>query len=376
MEGRLKLAVSGSRAERHEFLREFANQLVFVPVVRITSGNDKQGTRKVQIVSDTVGDRKEISIFSAQDLFEPWAEERGYQCFTLPAGDLALTAPKGAAIRIDPGTEHEVLLEPREVEFLAFPEQAPVPVTEEKTPLNPYAADLSTEARKAYSKPTELNIPMQTTPPVAPASEAPAVEEKVQPDTLDDYPVEAEPFEDELQENEPEKPKQAGKPSSDPLPTYEPRTAVAAEEALGRAVEELSELLERFPSVEEAYLADTELQHPGCVLGVLTSRLGSEERFGLIEGVANISRAVFGEAGAIEVYDDLNSQSSRSWDLFNTLAPFYSKSASFQGDPGLADDLLRPVDELDSDEEPEDSSEQKMSLWQALRSKNVPYKNR
>jgi len=53
----------------------------------------------------------------------------------------------------------------------------------------------------------------------------------------------------------------------------------------------------------------------------------------LIDQIAEVSRKYYGSAGAIEVYDDLNLKTSSSWELFKTLAPFYTREKSLLAAP-------------------------------------------
>jgi len=93
----------------------------------------------------------------------------------------------------------------------------------------------------------------------------------------------------------------------------------------------LSEVLGSFTEVRESYLEEIRRidQRDGpiseAVVGILADELLPERRFEIISSIASISRDVFGEAGAILVYDDLASSQSRSWELFNAKAPFYVK---------------------------------------------------
>jgi hypothetical protein len=313
----------GSEAERRQFLRELANRLVFVPLVRIVSERDTQGTRKIQIVSEIRDGHKHVSAFTAEERFEHWVGELDYQCFSLAAGDLALTLPAGSTLCIDAGSDHALELDSDEVQFLAFPEP------EEGAAVETAAEPDSDEDAFAV------------------AETAAATDEPVMAEPLPEEREQVAPYDDSFAPA-------AFPEQADSRPESSPERNLTM--SLDQATSELSSLLEKYPGVEEAYLASTKLAHPGCVLGVLSERLGSEERFGLIEGVANISRSVFGEAGAIEVYDDLNSQTSRSWDLFNTLAPFYSRQhqPSDHGAPGF-EDFSSP------------RQSPKPSLWKSLR---------
>ncbi|MCB0360556.1 MAG: hypothetical protein KDD44_12995, partial [Bdellovibrionales bacterium] len=94
-------------------------------------------------------------------------------------------------------------------------------------------------------------------------------------------------------------------------------------------------LVRGFPEIAEAYYLNAEHEHAEGVLGLLTYGMSSERRFQLIADVAELSRNVFGEAGAIEVYDDLHEPQSGSWELFQMLVPFYSASDNFDSTVGV-----------------------------------------
>lgn len=90
---------------------------------------------------------------------------------------------------------------------------------------------------------------------------------------------------------------------------------------------QLREILADFPAVSEAYLVYTDHPERAAVLGLLTDdRLNSDSRFGIVEQIAMAAKKHFGAAGAIEVYDDLYQRNTRSWELFRSIKPLYSRS--------------------------------------------------
>ena len=327
---RLKSVVDGPPKEREQSLYEFANCLVFVPITRSVSESDAQGTKRVQIVSDTIDGRKQVSVFSDEELFQNWSGDRGYQCFTLAAGDLALTLPKDSTMRLDAQSANEVILNSDDVQFLAFP--PPPPKAEERP-----------KAEVVKHQPEQK---LQYEPKAAePVNEEPEYF--------------AESAAEEADHEQAEKFTATTKRERAPLPD------------MNKISNMLIDLFDRFPAVQEAYLTPTDQAHPGCMLGLLSRKMSSEERFSLIESVANISRATFGEAGAIEVYDDLHAPSSRSWELFNTLAPFFSSNTENPSTVGILMDLEQIA------EEEQDSNDEKSSLWKTLRSgKSFPFRIR
>lgn len=97
---------------------------------------------------------------------------------------------------------------------------------------------------------------------------------------------------------------------------------------------EIVEILKKYPAVLEAYYLGAERLgessgNLGGLLGLLVAdeRSGTpwdtEQRFAIVEAVAELSRKVYGYAGAIEVYDDLSNEVSKSWDLFKGQKLFY-----------------------------------------------------
>jgi len=82
-------------------------------------------------------------------------------------------------------------------------------------------------------------------------------------------------------------------------------------------------LLARFPEVSEAYLYAPKTGKQSAVLGVLCKKMNSDRRHSFFEDVAMISNQYFGTTDAIDVYDDLTSEKTNSWDLFSGLSPFY-----------------------------------------------------
>jgi len=87
----------------------------------------------------------------------------------------------------------------------------------------------------------------------------------------------------------------------------------------------LSSVCTKYPSIEEVYALQHSSEHSECVIGVLNDTWDSEDRFSFIEEVAEVSQEIYGYAGAIEVYDDLNDTHSSSWDFFKMMPPFYTK---------------------------------------------------
>lgn len=92
------------------------------------------------------------------------------------------------------------------------------------------------------------------------------------------------------------------------------------------AESDLRSCFARYPEIEEAYLEPSPSGSGEAVVGLMCSDLKPDRRFMLMAEIAEISRNAFGLAGAIEVFDDLHAEGSRSWDLFKGHSPFYVAS--------------------------------------------------
>lgn len=91
---------------------------------------------------------------------------------------------------------------------------------------------------------------------------------------------------------------------------------------------ELINIVSSYSGVEEAYLLEHASPHSELILGLLVKDWVEDERFRIVESVAIVSKDMFGYAGAIEVYDDLNDTHSSSWDLFKMIPPFYTRETN------------------------------------------------
>ena len=315
------LRQGGSPEEREYALADLSNTVVSVPIRRAKSVAGHPGEKKVSLLIESNGGRREVAVFTDEDVFLDWASGKDLQSFSVAAGDLALTLPPDAWLVVNPRTQDELRLSPDEVQILAYP---PIP--------SEPAGHLSAETVKDVSPPEET-----------PADDVNRfdVSGSASHQQEDFAGVGDDAFLDSTAEE---------------LSETERKTMK----------EELKKLFSRFDHIDEAYFVETGGAHSAPLLGLLGGACSSEERFSLIEGVAEISRKYFSEAGALEVYDDLHSPSSRSWELFNTQAPFFSR-VSEEGTHSYADQLVR----RDYDAEPNDerASGKKRSLWQRLRNK-------
>ncbi len=261
-----------SASEIRRALPALANFNVVVPVIRFKNLNDPQGTRRIQVVHRQNDDRREVAVFSSEDLLLAWAKDDVYQCFSVAAGDLALTLPSESWLVFDAGTANELILEPELVQVLAWGEETsaaePPPPRKEQVP----AAQPQTAATPARDGTATISIA-----DVVPEAAASA---RTEPE------VDPEKLEEQLRQD-------------------------------------LEDLFKHLGMIDEAYLVKAPGLPTTYLLGVLAAELRPEARFALIEEIAQRSQKYFGEAGAIEVYDDLRLSSSKSWELFQTYIPFF-----------------------------------------------------
>lgn len=87
----------------------------------------------------------------------------------------------------------------------------------------------------------------------------------------------------------------------------------------------LGTILPYYPDISEAYYFPSVSEECEGVLGIMAGNLEPEVRYNLISDVAEIARDIYGEAGAIYVYDDLHIPGACSQRLFEGLSPFYIK---------------------------------------------------
>ena len=112
------------------------------------------------------------------------------------------------------------------------------------------------------------------------------------------------------------------------------------------------------------------------MLGIILESMHSEERFLMIEGIAEIARKHFGEAGAIEVFDDLAEKNSSSWDLFSAERPFYFRDELGRSDltMGLLTEDVESVEPQAKDKR--QGNKRQGTLWGAVKSKaKAPFRS-
>lgn len=185
-----------------------------------------------------------------------------HQMLSLVAGDVALTLPPGTGVILNAGSEYQVVLSAAEAKYLSEIEITP---DEDEVPNSNGQVQSHSSPETTYSKVSPSSQPL--------------------PPKLDDNRW---------------------------IPGVELQ---------------LREILADFPAVSEAYLVYTNHPERAAVLGLLTDdRLNSDSRFGIVEQIAMAAKKHFGAAGAIEVYDDLYQRNTRSWELFRSIKPLYSRS--------------------------------------------------
>ena len=115
-----------------------------------------------------------------------------------------------------------------------------------------------------------------------------------------------------------------GKESKQELQKAETELELKQKFSISKIQLDLKLILTEYPSIIEGYILEHSSPHSELILGLLAKEWLGDERFRVIESVAVLAKQVFGYAGAIEVYDDLNDTHSSSWDLFKSLPPFYT----------------------------------------------------
>ncbi|MCB0322227.1 MAG: enhanced serine sensitivity protein SseB C-terminal domain-containing protein [Bdellovibrionales bacterium] len=272
---RYLLAIArGESASISGLLPLLSEAVLYAPVVTFENLGDSKGTSKIRVATFVSGRRTVVPVFTSEESFLDWSDGR-HQCFSVAGGDLALTLPRDTWIVVNPGTLHALELSPDDVRTMSeFP---PEPLHEDAE---------GTDDIEWSDAPGQAGVP--------------AFDE----DPEDGLEFPAELFATATEQDE-------------TLPLADAQSETDQEALL----EELTQVLRRYPEVQEAYFQENSSEQ--AVLGLLSVELEPERRFLLIDQIAELSREYYGAAGAIEVYDDLELQSSHSWELFNAITPFY-----------------------------------------------------
>ena len=272
LESLLHRVREGDAQSELALLGHLAAATVFVPAFEV---QDDSITSKVKVATFAQDRRRLIPAFTDRVSFEVWAAAR-YECFPIIGANLALSLPEGTWIVLNPGQPGMLELAPALVtQIPEAPEPDPsVPIPDES------------DHRARIQQPSEYT------------------------DLLDEG---LSPYEFVIQDD--------ADGGLDELSEF-----TARPDALENLNERICSICATFPEVEEAYLqCDPIGETCQCVVGLLTSGLDAERRFLLIDKIAELSRELLGSAGALEVYDDLDVKTSRSWELFNALSPIYEK---------------------------------------------------
>lgn len=263
---------SNNIKERKLALIKLSEQIVFVPATSFEKKINGEETKKIKIVNTNINEKTVIPVFIGEDIFFDYISKHNYQCFSLPLGDLALTVPKDYWILIDQGLETEIYLSPEEINIISGNE--------------PLVAEPIVKSKKDE----------------------------------EEYPIYAEEYQEETETTEEESSAAIAENESFNPYKLNPYKISASPEEIK---ESLKKILEKYNEIVEAYYIHN--VSGTTAVGLVSENLLLESRFNLIEEVSNISREFFGEAGLIEVFDDLASYSSSSWELFKTETPFYEK---------------------------------------------------
>ncbi len=262
-------AKSSGEEVRSAAYRTLAEKILYVPLHTVRNSESVDGGKKVRFLTLDTGGTKRVPAFSTEDLLFDWSSG-DHQFLPVAGADLVMMLPHGLLIELDIGTNHNLLLSRQEMDAIL------------ETENEPFAAQPLEETRSSVSgtKFSENSVERNSTP---------------------------------LQPSAPQ--------------VLKPRAAATESEI----EERVRRTLLSYPAVVEAYYLGADEDGFGGLLGLLVSSdvegadWNTEQRFSLVEDVAEASRELFGYAGAIEVYDDLANESSRSWDLFKSHKLFYRK---------------------------------------------------
>ena len=257
--------------------RKLGERIFYVPLQTVRNADDAGGAKKIRFFVEEKDSRRIVPTFSTEELLFEWSSG-GFQFLPIAGADLVLALPKGLSLELDPGSDHQVTL--GSIEF-----------------------DLILSEPEAESEPIEVSNKTISEPEEVP-------EEDSRPPVSVTLP--------------------------DPPKTSEVENRIAT-------------IVKMYPAVAEAYFLGSEGSHYGGLLGLLISgantpesnKPGSnktaiwdtEQRFSLVEAIAELARELYGYAGAIEVYDDLANESSRSWDLFKSQQLFYRHETEEEAAP-------------------------------------------
>lgn len=251
-----------------ETFRRLGERIFYVPLQTVRNSNEPGGGKKVRFLTLEKEGSRVVPAFSTEDLLLEWSQGN-YQFLPIAGADLVIALPQQLHVELDPGTEHALLLGDADFDGILSQEELP-------------------DTQMLAGIPEE----------VADEGEHSSVPDSFRPSAPE--------------------PVQSG--------MKVPETA--------EVEQRLTDVLSRFPAVLEAYYLGSEEGVYGGLLGLLVGTSGegkrwdTEQRFGLIEAIAELARELFGYAGAIEVYDDLDNEASRSWDLFKGQNLFYRKDQS------------------------------------------------
>lgn len=299
---------SKSQKERFQALQKLGEQVVYVPATSFDRKTAEE-TKKVKIVHYSIAEKNIIPIFTQEEVFFEYINQNSYQCFTLPLADLCLTVPKDYWLIIDQDLSSEITLAPEDIKIISGETPAELP------------------------------------------------EDKIQEKEDEDFPILADEYEDLPEDHE--------NINYSEESSFNPYLIKQKNVDHSEVKANLKTILEKYPCVIEGYYV-SEIEDI-TALGLVSENLSLEDRFNLIEEVAHISREYFGEAGIIEVFDDLASYSSSSWELFKTVASFYEKPKNSQKSIPLSSKIewgkLRTYEEqnittleADNEEEQEEDS--------------------
>jgi hypothetical protein len=324
IEGYLEKIASGQKEYLSDLLLHLSEEILYTPVVAIQNAGDAQGTKKIKVATFSSEGRSIVPTFTSEEYFLEWSDGK-HQCFSVSGGDLALSLPRNTWLVINPGYSSSYELSPDQISVVAeadrFSRKSGIACAEAFEP----------EGRRATR--TDLRTGLFSDQALQPAGS----------ETRAEGENETFPFVSE------------------------------------QVCTDLSSVLKDYQEIDEAYFEATLGGSSQAELGILAQQLSAERRFVLIDEIAEISRKYYGSAGAIEVYDDLNIKSSRSWELFSAIAPFYSKNRGEETTDAAPSELRSHLTierirakrvNTDIEPAPEEEEEVPSSAWEELRKKS------
>ena len=102
----LQQLAAGEESVRSSLLPLLSAHIVVIPMTEVRTTGERGETKRIKLVTLTDGERKTIPVFTSEDLFFAWSNDR-YQCLPIAVEDLALTLAAVTDIAVDLNTTRE-----------------------------------------------------------------------------------------------------------------------------------------------------------------------------------------------------------------------------------------------------------------------------